>query len=99
VRTKRVERGDEVLVRVSNTSLDAIAQTATVKFDFKISKAGVELREFSELHVIRYFFPQEMTDLLAANGFKVIHRCPFLREDGALVADEWNVTYVAKPCE
>jgi predicted TPR repeat methyltransferase len=99
VRTKRVERGDQILLRVSNTSLDAVAQTATVKFDFKLSKGGVALREFSERHVIRYFFPQEMTDLLAANGFKVIYRCPFLKEDSALMADEWNVTYVTRPCE
>jgi len=99
VRTKRVERGDDVLVRISNTSLDTVAQTATLKFDFKRYRQGVKLREFSESHVIRYFFPQEMTDLLAANSFDVILRCPFLREGEAMTADEWNVTYVTRPCE
>jgi len=99
VRTKRVELGGDVLVRVSNTSLDALAQTATVKFDFKLSRQGAEIQEFSEVHVIRYFFPQEMADLLAANDFEVIHRCAFLREDDPLAADEWNVSYVTRPCE
>jgi hypothetical protein len=39
-----------------------------------------------------------MMDLLAANGFEVIQRCPFLKDDLAIDPDEWNLTYVARPC-
>ena len=98
VRVKRVEKGEHVVVRRSNTSLDVVSQIATVNFDFLLLKAGSVVREFSETHPIRYFFPQEMTDMLAANRFEVVHRCPFLREDGAMEPDEWNLTYVARPC-
>jgi len=98
-RVKRVEEGDETVIRVSNTSLDPVRQIATVHFDFLLLKAGSVLREFSEDHLVRYFFPQEMMDVLSANGFEVIHRCPFLKEDGGIEPEEWNLTYVARPCE
>jgi len=98
MRVRRVEKGEHAVIRISNTSLDTISQIATINFDFILLKAGSIVREFSEIHPIRYYFPQEMMDLLAANGFEVIHRCPFLREDSAMEPDEWNLTYVARSC-
>ncbi len=98
-RVRRVQKGDQAVIRISNTSLDTISQIATIKFNFMLLKAGSIIREFSEVHPIRYFFPQEMMDLLAANGFEVVHRCPFLREDSEIEPGEWNLTYVARPCK
>ena len=98
VRIKRAESGEDAIIRISNTSLDTIAQMATIKFDFILLRAGNVIREFSEAHEVRYFFPQEMMDFLAANGYEVVHRCPFLREDAGIKSDEWNLTYVARPC-
>jgi SAM-dependent methyltransferase len=97
LRFKRVQKDDEVVIRISNTTIDSISQIATINFDFMVLKAGNVVREFSEVHSIRYFFPQEMKDMLAANGFEVVHRCPFLREDSEIEPDEWNLTYVARP--
>jgi SAM-dependent methyltransferase len=99
VRTRRVEDGERSVERVSRTEIDALAQIAVVRFDFRFMKSGAVLREFSETHRIRYFFPREMADLLLANGFEVAHRCPFMAPDSPPGADEWNLTYVAKPCE
>lgn len=98
VRVKRAAKGDQAIIRVSNTLIDMIAQIATINFDFMLLKADSIVREFSETHRIRYFFPQEMMDMLAGNGFEVIHRCPFLMEDGVIRPDEWNLTYVARKC-
>ena len=98
IRVRRVEKGEHAVIRISNTSLDPITQVATINFNLILLKAGSIVREFSEIHPIRYYFPQEMMDLLAANGFEVIHRCPFLMEDNAMEPDEWNLTYVARPC-
>jgi SAM-dependent methyltransferase len=98
VRVKRVENGERAVVRVSRTSLDTISQIATINFDFTLLEAGSIVREYSETHPIRYFFPQEMADLLAANGFEIVYRCPFLREDDPIEPDEWNLTYVGRPC-
>lgn len=98
-RVRRAEKGDRAVIRISNASLDTISQITTVNFDFMLLKGGRIVREFSEVHPIRYFFPQEMMDLLVANGFEVVHRCPFLREDSEIKPDEWNLTYVARPCK
>jgi SAM-dependent methyltransferase len=97
-RVKKVVDGDLALVRTSNTSLDRISQVATVNFHFSLSSSGHLVREFSEVHRVRYFFPQEMTDLLLACGFEVVHRCPFLKADAPIEPEEWNLTYVARPC-
>ncbi len=98
-RVRRVENADQTVIRISNTVLDEITQRAEVNFEFMLLKAGHIIQEFSETHLIRYFFPQEMVDLLSANGFDVLHRCPFLREDGKIDPNDWNLTYVVRPCK
>lgn len=98
-RQRRAEDGDHVVVRTSTTTLDRIAQIATIRFDFMLLKSGNTVGEFSETHRIRYFFPQEMVDLLQANGFDVIWRCPFLQEDSEIQPEDWNLTYVTRPCK
>jgi hypothetical protein len=60
-------------------------------------QSGNVVREFSEIHSIRYFFPQEMVDLLMANGFEMIHRCPFLEQNALIEPNVWNLTYVVRP--
>ena len=97
VRVRRVADGERALIRITNTSLDLISQIATLSFDFLLLRAGSIVREFSEVHPIRYFFPQEMMDLLATSGFEVIHRCTFLEEDDFVTPSDWNLTYVARP--
>jgi len=97
-RTKQAESGAIGIVRKSNTTLDLLAQIATVRFDFRLSNAGGIVGEFSETHTVRYFYPQEMADFLLANGFELIHRCPFMNEDASLTENDWNFTYVARPC-
>lgn len=98
IRMKRVREADDEIIRISNTSVDAVAQVATVKFEFILINAGRIVREFSEVHTLRYFFPQEMVDLLASAGLEVIHRCPFLLEDNEIGKMDWNLTYVARRC-
>lgn len=98
-RVNRFEKGKEGIIRISNTSLNTLSQILTIHFDFMLLEAGNIVREFSEVHSMRYFFPQEMMDVLAASGFEVVHRCPFLRENGTIEPDEWNLTYVVRPCE
>jgi SAM-dependent methyltransferase len=95
-RIKRAKNGDDTVIRISNTVLDEISQIATVTFDFIWLKSGHIIREFSEVHSIRYYFPQEMVSLMEANGFSVIHRCPFLNANNPIEPDDWNLTYVVR---
>jgi hypothetical protein len=85
-------------VRISNTELDPVAQVATVCFDFLLIENGHVIGEFSERHPIRYFFPAEMRALLSAQGLEVVRCCPFMDETRDIAADDWNLTYVARPC-
>ena len=82
--------------RVSRTTLDEVAQQATVNFEFKVEYADGAVKHFSEGHHVRFYFPQEMADLLMALGFEVLLRCPFLHPEKALTSGDWNMTYVVR---
>jgi len=83
--------------RISRTGIDAVAQQARVEFEFKVAYADGTARHFSEEHRVRFYFAQEMSDLLSALGFEVLLRCPFLSPERPLGADDWNMTFVARP--
>jgi len=99
VRVKRAIKDDIEVIRVTDTTLNKITQIASLKFNFIIIKKNIIIHEFNETHQLRYFFPQEMVDLLLANNFDVIKRCPFMKENELISADDWNLTYVIKPIE
>ncbi len=95
-RVKRMSFGNNEVVRKSQTSLDRISQIATVKFHFTFLENGAVKREFDERHLVRYFFIQEMTDLLKANNFEVVKKCPFMHPEDELRLSDWNVTFIVK---
>ncbi|MBY4588432.1 MULTISPECIES: class I SAM-dependent DNA methyltransferase [Rhizobium] len=82
--------------RVSRTTLDTVAQQAVVNFEFKVEYADGVVKHFSENHRVRFYFPQEMVDLLKALGFEVLLRCPFLQPEKAVSSGDWNMTYVVR---
>ncbi|MBX4972773.1 class I SAM-dependent DNA methyltransferase [Rhizobium lentis] len=93
----RYEADDKRKVeRVSRTTLDEVAQQAVVKFEFKVEYADGAVKHFSEDHRVRFYFPQEMVDLLTALGFEVLLRCPFLQPEKAVSRHDWNMTYVVR---
>lgn len=96
-RTKMAKDGDCDITRVSNITLDRIAQLARVKFNLTLKKDNKIINKFTEEHKVRYFFPQEMADYLSANNFKVIFRCPFMNAGRKIRYSDWNVVYVAQP--
>lgn len=96
-RVKMARKGDCDITRVSNITLDRIAQMARVKFNFTLKKDNKIIDKFSEEHDVRYFFPQEMADYLSENNFKVIFRCPFMNPGREIRYSDWNVVYIAQP--
>lgn len=93
----RRESDDKLKVeRVSRTTLDHVAQQAVVAFQFKVEYADGAVKHFSEHHHVRFYFPQEMVDLLTALGFEVLLRCPFLQPEKALTSGDWSMTYVVR---
>jgi SAM-dependent methyltransferase len=96
VRMKRAAGPNTSVIRISRTKLDEIRQVATVKFDFIIVPRGGEMVEFSETHLVRFFFPQELHQALTVQGFEVLLQCPFLDATRALEPTDWNATFVAR---
>lgn len=96
VRVKKMNHDGTEVIRISETTVDAVLQLATVRFDFMLINNGRVENEFQEEHHVRYYFLQEMADLLRANKFEVIFRCPFMNAAGELTAHDWNATYVVR---
>jgi hypothetical protein len=81
---------------ISRTSIDEIEQISTVQFDFVVFRGSAEPIEFSEKHLVRFFFPREIVEILIESGFEVLFRCPFLDASRSLEPRDWNVTSVAR---
>lgn len=96
VRIKRKAGNSKEILRISKTTIDPVSQNAIINFHFMLIEKGKILKEFEEEHLIRYFFLQEMVDLLKANNFEIVLRCPFMMPDCDIKASDWNVTYVVR---
>jgi SAM-dependent methyltransferase len=96
VRVKRMNKGTKSVLRYSENTIDRIAHTFNMKFNFILFNNDKIVGEFSENHVVRYFFLREMEDILDTSGFKVIYRCPFMFPEKELLYNDWNVTFVSR---
>lgn len=86
---------DEIL-RISRTNLDILQQVANVEFTCIYSKNKVKQLEFKELHKMRYFYFQEMQNLLEIHGFEIVYRSPFLHFDQDVDPFDWNISIIAQ---
>lgn len=96
VRIKRMAKDGAEVMRISETTVDPVTQMAILRFNFMLIKNKHIEKEFREEHHIRYFFLQEMADLLQAHNLSIVFRCPFMNPAGKLVANDWNATYVVR---
>jgi len=96
VRVKRMKRGTKNVLRYSENTVDRLAHIVNVNFTLLLFDQDRLEREFTENHILRYFFVREMEDLLEMSCFKVIHKCPFMSPTKAISYNDWNVTFVAK---
>lgn len=93
-RELRKKRDPLEIIRTSTTQLDRIAQIAEVNFHFACLESGVTRHEFTERHLVRYFFFREIETYLELAGFDLIHRSGFLSD--SLTPDDWNIAIVAR---
>jgi SAM-dependent methyltransferase len=96
LKVKRVSGGGLDVERVSRTTVDETTRIADVRFEFAVTRQDGSVWNFDERHLVRFFFPAELDELLDKYGFQVLFRCPFLDEGRELSADDWNMTYVAR---
>jgi SAM-dependent methyltransferase len=96
VRVKRASGASTSVLRVSRTALDSIRQIATVDFEFVVMPRGQAPLEFAEQHLVRFYFPRELKDILESSGFEVLLQCPFMDSSRMLEPEDWNMTFVAR---
>jgi SAM-dependent methyltransferase len=72
-RTKIIKVGDSVIQRRAIPEWDPKRNVVRVNYDIEIRKikSGETIRE-REQHLVRYFFPKEIQDLLSVCGFDVV---------------------------
>lgn len=85
---------DRELLRISRTSLDRENQVAHVDFQFICLKNGIKQHEFTEQHIVRYFFFREIETYLDICGFDLLYRSRFMGD--TCTPDDWNITIVAR---
>lgn len=96
VKVVRKKQGDNEIIRISETSLDLIDQSATVKFTCNYFRNNERIADFEETHFLHYYYFSEMKNLLSAHGFKVLHMAPFMHMDKIVTPQDWNISVIAR---
>jgi SAM-dependent methyltransferase len=97
VKALRKKSDDAEILRISETSINAIEQSATVKFICNYFKGNQRFAEFEETHHLHYYYFSEMRNLLASHNFEILYTSPFMALDKNVSEDDWNISIIAKP--
>lgn len=93
VRVLKVE--DRQVIRATNTTLDVTTHTADVSFRLWSLEGDRLTSASSEMHRLRYFFPQEYGFMLSLAGFDMVSISAFPSLDLPLTDETWNALVVA----
>lgn len=96
VKVLRKKSGDAEIMRISETTLDLMAQKAQVKFTCNYVQKNKKIIEFEEVHHLHYYYFSEIKNLLASHNFEVLHISPFMKMNKELSPSDWNISVVAK---
>ena len=95
-RVKTVNNGEREIVRIAQPELDALNHLCRVHYRLLINEGKTLVEEITETHVIRYYFPQEITHYLKDTGFEVLKICPFPDLNGRVDENVWNIAAIVK---
>lgn len=94
-RVRVLETDGGQVIRATNTTLNPTLHTADVSFRLWAMEGERLVSESSELHRLRYYFPQEYRFFLAQAGFEMVSISAFPTLDEPLTDDTWNAVAVA----
>ena len=96
IRVKRFENEEIRITRIAEPILNDIDNTVDVNYSFfVIDKKTNLVKEFKEIHKVRYFFIPEVEMLFDLNGFNLIDYYGFMTEIKPSI-DNWNVCFIGK---
>ncbi len=93
---KDYEDNELRVIRIAQPELDAFNHLCRVHYRLLVNQGKALVDEITETHVVRYYFPQEITHYLKESGFAVLKICPFLDVDGKVDENAWNIAAIAK---
>ncbi|MBT1704576.1 class I SAM-dependent DNA methyltransferase [Chryseosolibacter indicus] len=96
VKILRKKQENAEIIRISETNLDQVAQSATVKFTCNYFSDNVRLAEFEEIHHLHYYYFSEMKNLLQSHRFEILQISPFMHMDKVVTPQEWNISIIAR---
>jgi SAM-dependent methyltransferase len=100
LRTKVVENDKVKIIRIADPKLKSFDHICEVNYKLIVlNKEDNTFNEFEENHIVRFYFPQEIKQLLSDAGFEVLKICPFLNLAGSVDETVWNIAVVAKAIE
>jgi SAM-dependent methyltransferase len=99
LRIKEVSDSDLRIIRIANPKLNAFEHTVAVNYKLlALQKKDNIFTECDEIHLVRFFFPQEIKFILEELGFEILMACPFMRLNEIIDENTWNMTIVARLC-
>lgn len=95
-RTKEAADSSKTVERTSKTRLIPLQNQAEIVFHCKVRSNTGAIDVFQEKHVVRYFFPREIEELLKKSGYRVLKMLPFKELDRDVNERDWYITVVAR---
>lgn len=83
------------VIRTTTTTLDPTHHTADVSFRLWAMEGARLVSETTEMHRLRYYFPQEYRFLLSQAGFDMVGISAFPTLDEPLTDETWNAVAIA----
>jgi SAM-dependent methyltransferase len=91
---KRVRSGEQELIRFTEPILDTFSHTVDTRLTWWLTDGAQIVSYKEEAHLMRFFFPQELSYFLEIAGFQQIHLYPFLKMHETVDDSIWNITVI-----
>lgn len=94
-RIKRFENGAQEIIRLTEPIHDSQRNLIHINFDLIAIEKNIVIDRVQEKHTVRYFFEEEIQEMLNRVGFSSVSFCPFMKPHGILGPEDWYMTVIA----
>jgi len=95
-RTKIIQNEKLRIIRIAEPELDSFNHLCHVHYRLLVHSGGTLIDEIVETHVMRYYFPREITHYLNDAGFEVLKIGPFPSIDDKVDENTWNLVAITR---
>jgi SAM-dependent methyltransferase len=97
-RYKLITNGSRQIARFVHSDLDTLHHLVRVNYQILELEGERLARQVTEIHTMRYLFPQEIAFYLSQTGFSLLVLSPCWQLDTLPTENHWNTVVVAKAC-